>query len=196
VKQQPSPYSQDIRGSGYIYFVDKTGSHGSWQPRKPGDVGYDLRVEIRGQTWLDRLISLFVREPVHVVLPVVGTRTVASGVFLDMGDLNVWAEIRPRSSTSRAKLQILGGTIDNGYQGELYTVLHNFGFLPRLIRNGERYAQVVFYPAVRPMTLLAASVDDFGYTGRGSTGFGSTGRCTKAGPTATPSEAATPSSLR
>lgn len=141
-------------------------------PAKSGDVGYDLHVQIRDQTWLDRVVSWLISRPVHVVWPLVGVRTIHSGVRINMGD-TLWCEIRPRSSTSRKKLHVLGGTIDSGYQGELYTVLHNLGLLPRLIGEGERYAQVVFHQAWRPM--LEYSRKGFVASERSDSGFGSTG---------------------
>lgn len=156
--------------------------HTQFDTSKPGDVGHDLHVHVQDRSLLDHLVSWFVREPVHVILPIIGSRTINSGVHLVMDD-EVWCEIRPRSSTSRKKLQVLGGTIDSGYRGELYTVIHNFGLMPKIIRHGERYAQAVFYEAVRPLPIyinegqlrlrVEAEMED---GRRGMTGFGSTGR--------------------
>lgn len=150
------------------------------QPTKDGDVGYDLYADIYNadRTWFDRLISRFTGKPTLVIWPIVGQRTIPSGVHLSMPD-DIWCEIRPRSSTSRRKLDVLGGTIDSGYHGEMYTVLHNFGLLPRIIREGERYAQVVFNVALRP-TIYTTGFRDFQaraeQSDRGEQGFGSTGR--------------------
>lgn len=154
-----------------------------FEPQKPGDVGHDLEAVIlkEEQSLLDRLLSFVLRKRVLIMWPLVGTRTIRSGRYLWMPP-HVWCEIRARSSTSQRKLQVIGGTIDSGYRGELYTVLHNFGFLPRLAVEGERYAQVVFKVAIRPQVFHVAQssfdrmveneVDD---GGRGPTGFGSTG---------------------
>lgn len=142
---------------------------------KPGDVGHDLTVLIPPytMTWVDRLVSWFLGRRALVVWPVVGVRTIHSGIRVSMPN-TIWAEVRPRSSTSRRKLHVLGGTIDSGYQGELYTVLHNLGLMPRLIKQGERYAQIVFHSAVRPM--FERVFEFTAPTHRGDTGFGSTGR--------------------
>lgn len=151
----------------------------SFKPKVEGDVGHDLYVRIspEHQTFLDRVVSWMMGRPVMVVMPVVGQRVLSCGVQISMPP-DVWCEVRARSSTSKKRLQILGGTIDSGYTGELFTVLHNFGLHPRLIENGERYAQVVFYNAVRPMirgvnedTFVKLTADKT----RGSAGFGSTG---------------------
>lgn len=151
---------------------------------KPNDIGHDLFVQIdrEDQTWLDRLWSWVIQSPCIIIWPVVGMRTVRSGVQIQMPD-EVWAEIRARSSTSKRKLQILGGTIDSGYRGEYYSVIHNFGLLPKVIAHRDRVAQVVFYYAIRPRVdyigenyfarIVAKEVED---GGRGTTGFGSTGR--------------------
>ena len=150
----------DTRGTGFDY-------------SKHGDVGYDLVAKVEGQTLLDRVVSFILRRRVHVLLPLVGRRNVSSGIFLAMPG-SVWCQLHARSSIARKKLQLLGGVIDSGYRGELFAVLHNFGFLPRLVVQNERYAQVVFYVAVRPRIQM---VDEFtDSTIRGDTGFGSTGR--------------------
>lgn len=141
-------------------------------PAKAGDVGYDLYVVITEQTWLERLISWAIGWKSQLIWPLVGVKTIKSGVRISMPQ-SIWCEIRPRSSTSRKKLAVLGGTIDSGYQGELYTVLHNLGLIPRLVRAGDRYAQVVFHPACRPSI---QRVGEFSVvSSRADTGFGSTG---------------------
>lgn len=149
--------------------------------KKPGDIGHDLYVHVENRTWLERLLSILLNEKIHIVWPVVGSRTVSSGIHVHM-DEDVWCEIRPRSSTSRKKLQILGGTIDSGYRGELYSVIHNFGLIPRIIRHGERYAQVAFYQAIRPQIIEVSERSFLTFVeyeteqgGRGFQGFGSTG---------------------
>lgn len=182
------PYSnkskpRNIPPHGTVYFLDRHGRHENrvrnpgWGPKKAGDVGYDLHVVVKeeDQNLLDRIVSWVLGMRMQILLPLVGTRVLSSGVHLDMSD-DYWAEIRPRSSTSRKKLMVLGGTLDSGYQGELYTVLHNFGFIPRIVINDERYAQVVFHQAVRPK--VEWRPDGVGLvrkSDRADTGFGSTG---------------------
>ncbi len=152
-----------------------------FRPSMAGDVGHDLRVQILpgDQTLLDRIVSWWIDRRVMVLMPVVGLRRLSCGVRIAMPD-TLWCEVRARSSTSRRKLQILGGTIDSQYTGELFTMLHNFGFRPRLIEHGERYAQVVFFNAIRPSINELASVRIFEEQTerthkRGTKGFGSTG---------------------
>lgn len=152
-----------------------------FETAKYGDVGHDLYVTVVKQTWFEKLVSWFIDSKVMIIWPIIGVRTLVSGIHLSMPN-DLWCEVRPRSSTSRRKLEVLGGTIDSGYRGELFTVLHNFGLMPRVIEEGERYAQVVFYPAIRPHIVYTSDeeftllVEGEGQDSRGFDGFGSTGR--------------------
>jgi dUTP pyrophosphatase len=83
-------------------------------------------------------------------------------------------QIRSRSGTAvRNGITCLTGTIDSDYRGELKVVLVNLGDEPFTISRGERIAQLVPAPVLRA---AFAEVDDLDETGRGSGGFGSTGR--------------------
>lgn len=148
---------------------------------KDGDVGHDLIVRVVGRSLLDVVVSFFLRHKVHVLLPIIGYKCVSSGIRLSMPSY-VWCHVHPRSSISRRKLQLLGGIIDSGFRGELFSILHNFGLLPRVVRDGERYAQVVFYSAIRPQFKITNSEEKWmhrlalDWSTRGEDGFGSTGR--------------------
>ncbi len=63
-----------------------------------GDVGHDLYVVIRDQTWLDRLVSWVVQEPVFVIWPH-GARNFPSELEFDMSDSECWCMIHARSSS-------------------------------------------------------------------------------------------------
>jgi dUTP pyrophosphatase len=86
------------------------------------------------------------------------------------------AQVRPRSGlAAKHGVTVLNspGTIDADYRGEISVILINHGEAAFAIRRGERIAQMVIAPVVQaqlvPVTTLFA-------TGRGSGGFGSTGR--------------------
>lgn len=64
------------------------------------------------------------------------------------------------------------GVIDSDYRGEIVVALHNHGSEARLIRNGDRIAQLVITPVLQPAYREAEELDD---TLRGTGGFGSTG---------------------
>lgn len=164
-----------------VWIVSTGVSASKFKPKMDGDVGHDLFVQIKeqDQTLLDRLLSLVLGRPVMLLLPIVGLRRLSCGIRIAMPP-DIWCEVRARSSTSNKKLHILGGTIDSQYTGELFTMLHNFGFRPRIIENDERYAQVVFFSAIRPSFLEYATQEGFDEQTvrshrRGHKGFGSTG---------------------
>jgi dUTP pyrophosphatase len=125
-------------------------------PAKEGDVGYDLKV------WLDFPRTI---EPQSMV-------NVRTGVFIKLPD-GCWGNIRPRSSTfAKRQLFVMGGTIDEGYTGEISVFIWNPGPEPCEIENGDRLAQLIVAPRLTPEINL---VTDLPETKRGGSGFGSTG---------------------
>jgi dUTP pyrophosphatase len=85
-------------------------------------------------------------------------------------------QVRPRSGlAARHGLTVLNapGTIDEDYRGELQVLLINHGTEPFTINRGDRIAQLVVAPVAR---VECAEADELPTTGRGSGGFGSTGR--------------------
>ena len=88
------------------------------------------------------------------------------------------AQIRPRSGlAARNGVTVLNspGTIDADYRGEIQVILHNTGETPFVVRRGERIAQLVISPVVRPVFEEVDDVDALGRTSRGAGGFGHTG---------------------
>lgn len=65
------------------------------------------------------------------------------------------------------------GVIDNDYRGEIMVALHNDSYSPQTINHGERIAQMVIGPYIRPEFV---EVDDLTDTERGDGGFGHTGK--------------------
>lgn len=65
------------------------------------------------------------------------------------------------------------GVIDSDYRGEIRVVLHNHGKIPQTISHGQRIAQLIITPVLTPAYEEAEELTD---TGRGSGGFGSTGK--------------------
>lgn len=85
-------------------------------------------------------------------------------------------QIRPRSGLALKHgitLPNSPGTIDSDYRGPLGVILMNAGVTPFAVRHGERIAQMVLAPVVHAQFDLVAQLPE---TGRGSGGFGSTGR--------------------
>ena len=86
------------------------------------------------------------------------------------------AQVRPRSGlAAKHGVTVLNspGTIDADYRGEIQVILINHSADPFAIRRGERIAQLVVAPVVQAQLNPVDSLPD---TGRGSGGFGSTGR--------------------
>jgi dUTP pyrophosphatase len=86
------------------------------------------------------------------------------------------AQVRPRSGlAAKHRVTVLNapGTIDADYRGEIQVILINHGTEPFPIHRGERIAQMVIAPVVQAQLHSGSSLSD---TGRGSGGFGSTGR--------------------
>jgi dUTP pyrophosphatase len=85
-------------------------------------------------------------------------------------------QVRPRSGLAlKHGVTCLNtpGTIDSDYRGEVKVILANLGGEPFDVRRGERIAQLVPAPVQRAVLREA---DELEPTGRGSGGFGSTGR--------------------
>ena len=65
------------------------------------------------------------------------------------------------------------GVIDSDYRGEIMVGLYNSGESEYTIQPGDRIAQLMVTPVVRPVLVQAEELDE---TDRGAGGFGSTGR--------------------
>lgn len=156
-----------------VRYVQEFG--GPFGPKKAGDVGHDLYADVNKSKMsrLDRLITAIRGEPTIIVWPFTA-KTINSGIWLSMPN-EVWCLITARSSTMRKCLSVLGGVIDSGYRGEMLTIIHNFGILPRVIKHRERYAQVIFFDAQRPKLTHVFAFDASDASDRGTSGFGSTG---------------------
>jgi len=101
---------------------------------------------------------------------------VPSGIAIHIGDPHIAAVILPRSGLGHRKGLVLGNTlglIDADYQGQLLISVWNRGTEPVTVEPGERIAQMLFVPVVRPkfQVVEAFSGDSARHTG----GFGSTG---------------------
>lgn len=64
------------------------------------------------------------------------------------------------------------GVIDSDYRGEFTVALHNHGSRPRIVSGGDRIAQLVIVPVLRP---TYRETEELSQTSRGTGGFGSTG---------------------
>lgn len=127
-----------------------------------GSVGYDLFV-----------------YGAHTVKP--GRNAIRTGVSIELPE-GYEATIRPRSGCSlkgmpdeheiRHNADVLFGTIDTDYRGEIKIILKNDEDTEFFLENGQRIAQLVISPV---FTGVAEVVDELDDTERGDNGFNSTG---------------------
>ena len=111
----------------------------------------------------------------QITLTVGECRFIGSGIAINIDDPNLCAMIIPRSGLGHHHGIILGnsvGLIDSDYQGELLISIWNRSRVDYTISPGDRIAQLVFLPILRPTLQV---VDSFEETIRGVKGFGSTG---------------------
>lgn len=102
-------------------------------------------------------------------------RLLSTGLAVELPE-GTEGQIRPRSSlASKYGLTVVNspGTIDTDYRGEIKVAVINLGSEPFVVRPGERIAQLVIVPVIKPEIEV---VDDLSSTERGEGGFGSTGK--------------------
>lgn len=129
-------------------------THGS-----PSAAGYDLYACLDG----DVKIMPHQTEMLHTGLAIALPEGTFGAVFARSG-LAAKEGLRPANCV---------GVIDSDYRGELMVALHNDSPEPKLVKPGERIAQLVLLPYL-PMEFeeVGALFD----TVRGAGGFGSTGK--------------------
>jgi dUTP diphosphatase len=114
-----------------------------------------------------------VRASEALVIPPGGRAAVPTALRLEIPPGHVGL-VWPRSGLAvRHGIDTLAGVIDSDYRGELKVVLVNHGPEPFAIAAGDRVAQLLLQRVERARFVAADAVGD---TGRGSGGFGSTGR--------------------
>lgn len=104
---------------------------------------------------------------------------ISAGFSIHMADPRVAALVLPRSGTGHRKGLVLGnlvGLIDPDYTGPILVSAWNRAAADSasiVVAPGERFAQMIFVPVLRPTFRV---VDEFSVgSERGSGGFGSTG---------------------
>lgn len=128
----------------------------------PGDAGLDLYAAC------------------DTLIPYDSFRDIPCGVRVALPD-GVWARIVGRSSTLRQRsLLVSEGIIDTGYRGPLFAGVRNLGPKAAEVAKGDRIAQLVLMPNLaamfHPAWASRASFEAIPHDGRGSSGFGSSGR--------------------
>jgi dUTP pyrophosphatase len=110
------------------------------------------------------------------IQPGVAPVLISAGFALHMANPHVAALLLPRSGLGHKQGLVLGnlvGLIDSDYTGPIMVSAWNRGTAPVTLNAGDRFAQLMFLPVLRPALM---EVDDFSVAStRGAGGFGSTG---------------------
>jgi dUTP diphosphatase len=134
----------------------------------------------RYQSEMAAAVDLFACVDAPVALhPESAARLIPSGISVFIGDPLVAAVVVPRSGLGHRTGLVLGnlvGVLDADYLGPLMVSAWNrnpAGTDPIVVQPGDRIAQMMFVPILRPSF---AVVEEFSrQTTRGAGGFGSTG---------------------
>lgn len=128
---------------------------------------------------IDVFFSPGIDEPQETVIE--PTTSILLGTGLKFGIPHGYMlEVKNRSSWAY-KFQLLVGAcvIDSGYLGEVMINLHNVGSLPRVVKSGDKIAQIVMIPVIHFRPHLTSEEhlyeDELCVSSRGTGGFGSTG---------------------
>jgi dUTP pyrophosphatase len=100
---------------------------------------------------------------------------ISAGFALHIADPHIAALILPRSGLGHRGLVLgnLVGLIDPDYMGPIMVSAWNRSAAPFTLHPGDRFAQMMFVPVIRP---VLHPVEEFSrVTARGAGGFGSTG---------------------
>lgn len=169
----------EFQPSGELYVYQ---SIGEWNLRhaKPGDVGLDLPVRIKGMEHAKPPIQVYPHcdyyinyQEAWVDIPALGYAELPSGLHIKLPD-DAWGLIKARSSTGwKKRLNVVEGTIDSQFVGALCCLVFNPNTKPIRVHHEERLAQLILIPKYPLKSIIYC--DKLPETIRGDTGFGSSG---------------------
>jgi dUTP pyrophosphatase len=110
-----------------------------------------------------------------VTLPPLGRALIPTGLHVEL-PIGTEMQVRPRSGLAlKQGLTVLNspGTIDADYRGEVKVLLVNLSNEPQTVGDGDRIAQLVL---ARHETIVWEAATELSETGRGTGGYGSTGK--------------------
>jgi dUTP pyrophosphatase len=111
-----------------------------------------------------------------VVLPPHARAMIPAGIAIALPSADYVALVFARSGLGIKQGICLAngvGVIDSDYRGEICVGLLNTSTEPYTVQPGDRIAQLMVVPVVRPTVQMVDTLDE---TARGAGGFGSTGR--------------------
>lgn len=122
----------------------------------PGSAGYDLYAAQGAEVPSEETVSIDTGLAMAIPDGYFGAIFARSGLSKNEG-------LRPCNCV---------GVVDSSYRGSVIVALHNDSKFDRVVKTGERIAQLVILPYSE---IRFFETDDLGATERGEGGFGSTG---------------------
>jgi dUTP pyrophosphatase len=118
----------------------------------------------------DAGLDLFALEDIFCDI---GSRcTVPTGIAVSV-DPGYFAMISDKSSVARTGLKVTAGVVDSGYTGECCVELLNVTAFAKLIKKGQKIAQMLILPIALPEVVETSILES---SERGDKGWGSTGK--------------------
>lgn len=118
----------------------------------------------------DSGFDLYANE--NVIIEPGETKVIKTGIAVQLPD-GYEAQVRPRSGvTSKTKLRVQLGTIDQDYTGEIGIIVDNIATFEQAYPKGFKLAQLVIQKLPKVETF---EIDELPTTKRGNKGFGSSG---------------------
>lgn len=114
------------------------------------------------------------RTPERVVIHDHDRAIVDTGVAVAI-PVGYFGWVAEKSGLASKGIAVTGGIIDSSYRGRIRVILENNTGAPYIFEAGDKIAQLIIVPCV-PCQFTEVSSLDEGKTGRGTNGFGSTGR--------------------
>jgi dUTP pyrophosphatase len=128
------------------------------QRATPGSTGFDLYACLDAPGYVDL-------GPDVTLVP--------TGIAID-APAGYDLQVRPRSGLGRQGVNVVFGSIDSDYRGEILVSMYTFGARTSYrVQDGDRIAQLVIG---RIAAVDVVEVDELGASQRGEGGHGSTGR--------------------
>jgi dUTP pyrophosphatase len=111
---------------------------------------------------------------IDTTVPARGCAVFRTGVHIELPQ-NTYGKLESKSGLNVAHdIVCCGGTIDEGYAGEILVKLYNLGDTPYDVFRGDKICQLIVQPCLYEDVEVVEDINM--NTPRGTNGFGSTGR--------------------
>lgn len=165
----PTAFNQEVMNSGLMNAWQSYGFKLQIKAFKPFD---DLPLVYTKDALGNAGYDLYATETIEMAdgqiskIPVNACFAIPTGYF---------GFVVPRSSLSSEGLNIIPGTIDSSYRGQISAIVQNVSGKSYEVTRGLRLAQIIFMRHEIPDFLEVDTIEELGQTERGSNGFGSSG---------------------